>query len=158
MQEKYKKLMKLSIIVIIVYLCFRFLLPLFFPFLLAYMIAWLLKRPVQFLKTKLKMKPMIGGVLFLFIILFGVGGGVVYGVRLLLKQFADLVMNYEYYETEWNSFLESICGYWDTFFRVQQGSTFSILSNSFDGILIFFQQEQRFFLPRVVVLSNLIFD
>ena len=141
MQEKYKKLMKLSIIVVLVYVCFRFLLPLFFPFLLAYMIAWLLKRPVKFLKNKLNMKPMIGGVLLLVVVLFGVGGGIVYGVRLLLKQFADLVMNYEFYETEWNVFLEGVCGYCDAFFRVQQGSTFSILSDGLDGILIFFQKE-----------------
>ena len=105
------------------------------------MIAWLLKRPVQFLKNKLHMKPMIGGVLLLLVVLFGVGGGIIYGVRLLLKQFADLVMNYEFYEAEWNVFLESVCGYCDTFFRVEQGSVFSILSDGLDGILIFFQKE-----------------
>ena len=141
MQEKYKKLLKLVMIVIVVYLGFRFLLPLFFPFLLAYMIAWLLKRPVRFLKEKLRIKPMIAGTLLLVVVLLGVGGGLVYGIRLLLKQFADFASNYAFYEKEWSGFLEGVCGYCDTFFRVQQGSTFSILNNGLDGILLFFQEE-----------------
>ena len=105
MQEKYKKLLKLVMIVIVVYLGFRFLLPLFFPFLLAYMIAWLLKRPVRFLKEKLRIKPMIAGTLLLVVVLLGVGGGLVYGIRLLLKQFADFASNYAFYEKEWSGFL-----------------------------------------------------
>ena len=141
MQEKYKKLIKLVVIVAVVYLGFRFLLPLFLPFLLAYMIAWLLKRPVRFLKEKLHMKPMIGGTLLLVIVLLVVGGSFIYGVRLLLKQFADLAANYDFYEAEWNVFLEGVCGYCDTFFRVEQGSTFSILNHGLDGILLFFQEE-----------------
>ncbi len=141
MQEKYKKIIKLVLIVAIVYLGFRFLLPLFFPFLLAYVIAWLLKRPVRFLKEKLHMKPMIGGTLLLITVLFIVGGGLVYGVRVLLKQFADLAANYEFYEAEWNVFLEGVCGYCDTFFRIEQGRTFSIFNDGLDGILLFFQEE-----------------
>ncbi len=141
MQEKYKKIIKLVIIVIIVYLSFRFLLPLFFPFLLAYMIAWFLRKPVQFLKQKIYMKPMIAGTLLVVFAFFIVGGGIVYVIRLLLKQFVDFATNYDFYETEWNIFLEEICNYCDTFFRVQSGSAFSVLNNGLDGIVLFFQEE-----------------
>ncbi len=141
MQEKYKKMIKLVIIVTIVYLGFRFLLPLFLPFLLAYIVAWFLKRPVQFLRQKIYMKPMIAGTLLVVFAFFIVGGGVVYGIRLLLKQFADFAANYDFYETEWNVFLERICNYWDAFFRVQSGSAFSILNHGLDGIILFFQEE-----------------
>ena len=141
MQEKYKKIIKLVTIVTIVYLGFRFLLPLFLPFLLAYMIAWFLRKPVQFLKQKIYMKPMIAGTLLIVFAFFIVGGGIVYGIRLLLKQFVDFAGNYDFYEAEWNIFLEGICNYCDTFFRVQSGSAFSVLNNSLDGIVLFFQEE-----------------
>lgn len=141
MQEKYKKMIKLIIIITIVYLSFRFLLPLFFPFLLAYFIAWLFKRPVQFLRKKLYIKPMIASTVLLILVLFIVGGGFIFGVRLLLKQFADFVTNYDFYETEWNIFFEKISRYCDAFFRIKQGSTFSVLNNGFDNILLFFQKE-----------------
>ena len=141
MQEKYKKIIKLVIIVTIVYLGFRFLLPLFFPFLLAYMIAWFLRKPIQFLKQKIYIKPMIAGTLLIVFAFLIIGGGIVYGIRLLLKQFADFAANYDFYEAEWNIFLEEICNYCDTFFRVQSGSAFSVLNNGLDGIGLFFQEE-----------------
>ena len=134
-------MIKLIIIVAIVYLSFRYLLPLFFPFLLAYVIAWFFKRPVQFLRKKIYMKPMITSTILLVFVLFIVGGGFVFIVRLLLKQFADFVMNYDFYETEWNVFFQRVSTYCDTFFRLKQGSTFSILNNGFDSILLFFQKE-----------------
>ena len=148
MQEQYKKLVRLAIIVGIVYLGFRFLLPLFFPFVLAYLVAVLLKKPVRFLWQRLRVRPAIGGAVLLLVFLVVAGGGLVYGIKMLLKQFASFAGNYEFYAAEWNGYLETVCGYFDSVFRMNRGRTFSILSDGLDGIVVFFQEELIPFVTR----------
>ena len=148
MQEQYKKLVRLAIIVGIVYLGFRFLLPLFFPFVLAYIIAVLLRKPVRFLWRRLRVKPAIGGALLLTLFLLVAGGGIAYAVKLLLQQFASFVGNYDTYAAEWDGYFESACGYFDVVFRLDRGRTFSILSDGLDGIVLFFREELVPFLTR----------
>lgn len=148
MQEQYKKLVRLAIIVGIVYLGFRFLLPLFFPFILAYVIAVILRKPVRFLWRRLRIKPAIGGALLLLLLLLVAGGGIVYAVKLLLQQFVTFVGNYDSYAAEWDGYLEQACFYFDSAFRLDKGSTFSILSDGLDGIMLFFQEELIPFLTR----------
>lgn len=148
MQEQYKKLVRLAVIVGIVYLGFRFLLPLFFPFVLAYVIAVVLRKPVRFLWRRLRVRPAIGGAILLLLFLLVAGGGIVYAVKLLLQQFAAFVGNYDSYATEWNGYLESACYYFDSMFRLDRGSTFSILSDGLDGIVLFFQEELIPFLTK----------
>lgn len=148
MQEQYKKLVRLAIIVGIVYLGFRFLLPLFFPFLLAYVIAVVLRKPVRFLWKKLRIRPVIGGAILLTAFLMIAGGGIAYAVKLLLQQFAAFVGNYDSYSAEWNGYLEQACSYFDSVFRLDKGSTFSVLSDGLDGIVLFFQEELIPFLTK----------
>ncbi len=148
MQEQYKKLVRLAVIVGIVYLGFRFLLPLFFPFVTAYIIAVLLRKPVRFLWRRLRVKPAVGGALLLSMLLFVAGGGIIYAIKLLLQQFAAFVGNYESYAAEWNDYTETACRYFDSLFRLDGGSTFSILSDGLDGILLFFREELIPFLTK----------
>lgn len=148
MQEQYKKLVRLAVIVGVVYLGFRFLLPLFFPFVLAYIIAVVLRKPVRFLWHRLRVKPAIGGALLLLLFLLAAGGGIAYAVKLLLKQFAAFAGNYERYAAEWDGYLEQACVYFDSVFRLDRGSTFSVLSDGLDGIALFFQEELIPFLTR----------
>ena len=75
--EKYKKVVGIGVIVAVVYLGFRYLLPLFFPFLLAAVIARCLRRPVRFLWRKLRVKPAVSGAILIIVFLGAVGGGVV---------------------------------------------------------------------------------
>lgn len=141
MQNQYKKLVRLAIIIGIVYLGFRFLLPLFFPFLLAYLIAVILRKPVRFLWKRLRVRPAIGGAFLLTVFLFAAGGGIAYAVKILLQQFAAFAGNYDFYAEEWNGYLEAACGYVDSAFRLDRGSSFSVLSDGLDGIVLFFQEE-----------------
>lgn len=148
MQEQYKKLVRLAIIIGIVYLGFRFLLPLFFPFVLAYVIAVILRKPVRFLWRRLRVKPAIGGALLLSMFLLVAGGGMAYAVKLLLQQFAAFVGNYDIYAAEWDGYLKQACFYFDSVFRLDRGSTFSVLSDGLDGIVLFFQEELIPFLTK----------
>ena len=139
--EKYKKLVGMGVIVAVVYLGFRYLLPLFFPFLLAAVIARCLRRPVRFLWRKLRVKPAVSGAILIIVFLGAVGGGVVYLGKLLLEQFALLVENHENYRNEWQGYLEGFCGYCDSVLRMKHGKTFSLLSDGLDGILLFLREE-----------------
>ncbi len=148
MQEQYKKLVRLAVIVGIVYLGFRFLLPLFFPFVLAYIVAAVLRKPVRFLRDKLHLRPTIGGAVLVTAFLVVAGGGIAYAVKLLLQQFAAFAGNYDSYAKEWNEYLETVCNYVDSAFQMDRGSSFSILSDGLDGIVLFFQEELIPFLTR----------
>lgn len=148
MQEQYKKLVRLAVIVGMVYLGFRFLLPLFFPFVLAYFIAVALRKPVRFLWRRLKIKPAIGGAVLLLVLMLVAGGGIAYAVKLLLQQFASFVGNYDTYATEWDGYLERACFYFDSVFRLEKGRTFTVLNDGLDGIVLFFQEELIPFLTR----------
>lgn len=147
-QEKHKKLIWLAGIVGVVYLAFRFLLQLFFPFLLAYVIAVVLRKPVRFLWKRLHIKPALGGAVLLVLFFVAAGGGIVYGIKLLLVEFVAFVGNYDSYAAEWDGYLESTCQYFDSVFRLDSGSTFSLLSDGLDGIVLFFKEELIPFLTK----------
>ena len=148
MQEQYRKLIKLAIIIGVVYLGFRFFLPLFFPFVLAYVIAVILRKPVRFLWRKLRVRPAIGGAILLFFFLLAAGGGMAYAVKLLLQQFALFVGSYDSYVTEWNGYLEITCKYFDSVLRGEKGRSFSLLSDGLGGVALFFQKELIPFLTK----------
>ena len=148
MQEQYKKLIKLAVIAGVVYLGFRYLLPLFLPFVLAYSIAVILRKPVRFLWCRLKIKPAVGGAFLLVLFLFGAGGGIVYAVKILLQQFAEFVGNYDVYAMEWDGYFERICFYFDSLFHLEEGKTFSALSDNLERIVLFFREELIPFLTR----------
>jgi len=147
-REQYKSLLRLVIIVGSVYLGFRFLLPLFFPFLLAYFFARVLRKPVLFLWKRLRVKPAVGGVILLTAVLIVAGGGIAYAVKVLLRQFVAFVGNYDSYVTEFDGYMQTACRYFDSVFRLESGSAFTILSNGLDGIVLFFQEELIPFLTR----------
>lgn len=148
MPEKYKKMLGLVVIVAVVYLSFRYLLPLFLPFLIAVMIARCLRRPVCFLWRRLRVKPAISGAILIGLFLLVAGGGITYLVKLLLGQFALLVENHENYQTEWQGYVEGICVYCDNFFKLERGRSFSLLSDGLDGIMVFFREEVLAFVTR----------
>jgi len=135
MPVKYKKLLRLILVVTVVYLGFRYLLPLFLPFLLAVVVARCLRRPVRFLWRRLRVKPVVSGSILILLFLGVIGGGIAYLVRLLLSQFALLVENYEGYKQEWQGYFEGVCVYCDEFFRVEKGRTFSLLNDGYIGAL-----------------------
>ena len=148
MREQYKKLVRLAVIVGIVYLGFRFLLPLFFPFLLAYFIAVILQKPVRFFWRRLKIKPAIGGAVLLAIFMIAAGGGIAYVVKLLIGQFADFVGNYDVYAKEWDGYIEGACRHFDSLLCLEKGRSFTMLSDGLDGIVLFFREELIPFLTK----------
>ncbi len=146
--KKYEDLIRCAIITAIVYLGFRYLLPLFLPFLIAYLIAWILKKPVGFLYRRLKVKPALSGGLLMVALCGILGYGIVWLVRLLLEQFAALAGNYTFYMDKWIGYMQGICNSCDNFFHLNRGRTFHFLNNSLDGILLFFREELIPFLTK----------
>ncbi len=146
--EKYKKLFAIVGIAAAVCFGFRYLLPLFFPFLLATVIARILRRPVMFLWKKYRIRPSVSGAVILLLFLTVCGGSVVYLAKVLIRQIVSLAENYEKYQQEWQGTMKGICGYCDGFFKLEQGKTFWYLNRGFDGILLFFQEEWTSFVTK----------
>lgn len=140
-KAQYLKLVKTAIVTVVIYLGFRFFLPLFFPFFLAYLLACLLKRPVAFLARRLRIKPAISGGIFLLLLFLFLGGGIAYAVSRIIEQLVLFFGNYASYQEEWNSSMEQFCCYCDSFLGVSDGSTFRLLGKGMEKLQAFFVDE-----------------
>ncbi len=140
-KAQYLKLVKIAVVTVIVYLGFRFFLPLFFPFFLAYLLACLLKRPVAFFARRLRIKPAISGGFLLLLLFLFLGGGIVYAVSRIIEQLVLFFGNYASYQEEWSTSMEQLCCYCDSFLGISDGSTFRLLGKGMEKLQAFFIDE-----------------
>lgn len=93
MKQKYAYLIKLIIITAVVYLVMKYLLPLFFPFLLAYLISGCISPLVKFLHGKLKVNKTFSIIVVLVTFVVVVALGVGYFAFKLYAQGSELINN-----------------------------------------------------------------
>lgn len=105
-----------------VYISFRYLLPLFLPFVAAYFIAWLIRPTTEFLYKKIKMPRMIGGTLSLIALVALVGTGIYFLIDMLLKQLFEFIKNLPVYLNIIADKLDVICSNCDKCFGFKDGS------------------------------------
>ena len=123
MQVKWKKICFLLGIVLLVYLCFRYLLPVFLPFLIAWLLAVLLYRPAHWLQRKFRIPTTcsaIAGIL-LFLATLGIGG--FFLLRTLLNQLIHLIRQFPAYQLILTERYQSFCTGCDRFLRLDGGSS-----------------------------------
>lgn len=114
--------LRLVLITAAVYLSFRFLLPLFLPFLIAYGIARLLRRPVRFLHKRLHLPRAIGALLLLLLFLSLLGAGLFFLLRLLITQTVAFFQNLPVYRDYLLGRLDTVCDLLDQVLRLQNGT------------------------------------
>ena len=144
LQEKYIRCYKLLGTGVVVYFLFKKILPLFVPFLIAWALAGLVAPLVRFLHEKLRIPRAVGGSVSLFVCISLLGTGIFWLVRLLMEQVTAFAANYEAYEQMVAGYAQTICGYCDRTFRVEEGSTYTMLENGISKITVSVQEE---FLP-----------
>lgn len=105
-----------------VYISFRYLLPLFLPFVAAYFIAWLIRPTTEFLYKKIKMPRVIGGTLSLIALVALVGTGLYFLIDMLLKQLFEFIKNLPVYLNIIAGKLDAICSNCDKCFGLKDGS------------------------------------
>lgn len=105
-----------------VYLGFRYLLPLVFPFFVAYFLAWIIRPVTELLYRRLKIPRIIGGA-FSLILLVGVfGTAFCMLINILVEQSIELVKNVPVYMGIIAGKLDSICRHCDGIFGLNCGT------------------------------------
>lgn len=141
LKEKYIRLYKILGTSVVVYFLLKKVLPLIVPFLIAWALAGLVAPIAGFLHKKLRIPQAIGGSISLFVCLFLLGMGLFWLVRLLVEQITAFAANYELYENMAVGYAKILCGYCDRTFRMQAGSTYTMLENGISRVSMSVQEE-----------------
>ncbi len=113
-----------------VYLCFRFVLPLVLPFLIAYFLAWTVRPTTEFLFRRCKVPRIIGGTFSLLVLTTAVGTGLFFLVNTLLKQAINFIRNIPIYVTIIADKLDNICKNSDELFGLAVGTMRSVVDDN----------------------------
>lgn len=105
-----------------VYLGFRYLLPLVFPFIIAYFLAWIVRPLTEFLYKRLKLPRILGGGFSLLVLVGAVGTGTFFLINELMKQAIAFIRNIPVYLELMANKLDNICHGWDNMFGLSQGT------------------------------------
>lgn len=135
--SKKTKLVLIMILTVLgVYIGFRFVLPLFTPFVVAYFISWILLPIVRFLNQKLKFPKMTASILSLiftggiFIWVFG------YLMNLLFSQIITLLKNMPIYLAILADKVDMFCVGFDKFLGTPSGTARGVVDNQIDHVLV----------------------
>ncbi len=133
--NKTKFLLVIAITIIGVYFGFQYVLPLFIPFILAVMVAWILLPVVRFLNQRLKIPRLIGGIFAMGLL----GTAVVWGLtslcNILMKQIVIFLRNLPIYLSILSGHLDSFCKGCDEFLGIQFGSARQMLDGNIEVML-----------------------
>lgn len=117
-----KCFLTIAMITFSVYLGFRFLLPLIFPFVISYFLAWIIRPVTEMLYRRLKVPRIIGGTCSLVLLVAVFGAAICLLVNTLLKQAVQFIKNVPVYLDVIGSKLDSLCGYCDGIFGLNCGT------------------------------------
>ncbi len=131
LQDKYVKIYKIIGVTAGVYLAFRYALPLFAPFVAAYLLAGAVRPVVIFLKRKLHIPMSVGGALVLCLLVAVLGTGVIFLGKLLVEQIARLVENYGGYRDAAMGAAERFCSRVDGWFSLKAGTVEEMMHTGF---------------------------
>lgn len=112
---------------ILLWLCFRFLLPLTLPFVLAYFFAKLVSPIINFLVNKLKWRKKVTIFLVVFLTILILGGFGIYVVTLVISQGMMLLQKIPVYGQIGCRMLEKMCHQCDRMLELSDGRSFDYL-------------------------------
>jgi sporulation integral membrane protein YtvI len=120
--ERMKGILEIVLITIGVYLSFRYFLPLIFPFLVAYFLAWIIRPVTETIYRRLKIPRIVGGSfsLLLLFVVFGTAIGLL--INILLKQAIAFIKNLPIYVNIIADKLDHICKGCDEFMGLSSGT------------------------------------
>jgi sporulation integral membrane protein YtvI len=128
--EKIKGPLYLVLITLLVYLCFKYLLGLIFPFLVAYFLAWIIRPVTETLYRRFKIPRIIGGSGALFLLIAVFGTSIFLLIKILLKQTIAFIRNLPIYMDDLASKLDNLCNGCDNIFGFDCGTMRSFLDDN----------------------------
>lgn len=128
--SQFRWALTLAAITISVYLGLRFLLPLIFPFLVAYFLAWIIRPVSELLYRKLKIPRAVGGSGALLLLIAVFGTSIVMLINILVKQAIAFVKNLPVYLDLWADKIDAICERCDAFLKLDGGTFRGIVDDN----------------------------
>jgi len=113
-----------------VYLGFRYLLPLVFPFLVSYFLAWLIKPVTETLYRRFKIPRIVGGSFSLILLVAVFGTALFMLIKILIRQSFELIKNIPIYLNTIAEKLDVICKHCDGMAGLNLGTMKSILDEN----------------------------
>lgn len=135
MKINWKRISSLFGITLFVYICFRYFLPVFLPFLVAWLLAALLHRPVRWLKCRLHIPMTFSAAVGILLLLGAVGTGSFFLLRTLLNQLIGLVRQFPMYQLALTERYQSFCTGCDRFLRLDGGASQLFLDAQLEQVL-----------------------
>ena len=122
LQEKYIRIYKIIGVTAGVYLLFRYALPLFAPFVAAYLLAGAVRPAVCFLKRRLHIPMSVGAVVLILLLVAVLGAGIFFLGKLFVEQMMRFIENYGGYRDSAMGAAERFCGRVDGWFSLRAGT------------------------------------
>lgn len=144
--DKQKRVIKFMITIAAVYLSFKYLLPLFLPFLIAYFIAWILRPFAGWLNRKFRIPLFIGGGVGIVLLLTLFGTAIFFISKLLFEQLTLFLKNIPVYVSYLENKLGGICDGCDTLFGFDDGT---VLDYMMKGVESLYDKIQSEMLPAI---------
>jgi len=123
MRINWKRILFLIGITLTVYVCFRYLLPVFLPIFVAWLLAALLHHPVRWLKTKFRIPMTFSAVVGILLLLSAAGISGFFLLRTLLNQLIGLIRQFPTYQHALTERYQHFCSGCDRFLRLDEGAS-----------------------------------
>lgn len=109
---------------IVLFLAFRYFLPLIMPFVLAYFFAKMVSPLVHFLVERMKWKRKVSIILVVVTVFFTLGGFTAYVISLVISQGILLLQKIPVYQQMFDRTLEQLCCHCDQMLELSVGTSF----------------------------------
>lgn len=123
---------KLAITAAGVYLIFRFGLPLFAPFVAAYLLAGILRPSVRFFKQRCHVPRVLSASILLVLFLAALCVLIFFLSRLLFQQISLFVQNYSFFQQDFFRYAGRICHCTDGWFSLHPGTSLQFLTDGLE--------------------------
>lgn len=133
-QKKYMRLYKIAGITAAVYLVFRFALPLFVPFVAAYLLAAAVRPAAAFLQKKLRIPMSVSGAVLLLLFLAALLAGIFFLGKLLAEQLVRLMENYGGCREALTEAAKQLCCRVDGWFSLESGTAGELMQTGLTRI------------------------
>lgn len=130
MDERAKLFVKLITITLSVYLSFRFILPLIWPFIFAYLLALIVRPVSELLYKRARIPRTIGGTASLVLLIFLISTGLFFLGNLLIKQAINFARNIPAYLSILAGKLDNICSNGDEVLGLAAGSVRTVMDDN----------------------------
>lgn len=122
MNDRTRFFINLAIIVLGVYMGFRFILPLILPFIVAYILSWIVRPVTEFLYNKVKIPRIVAGSVSLIALFVLLSVALFYIGNIFIKQAINFFRNIPAYLSILAGKLDNICNSCDEVFGLAAGS------------------------------------